>query len=145
MNAEDINIIQLSWNRLMGKEDATISRFYELLFSQQPEYKPMFTQSEETLRLKFITMLNLIVNGLEHLDLLETHLIDLGKKHIHLNITLNDYEIVAKILIQAIDEVSGDSLTEAEKKAWMEGLMLVSAIMDKESRQSSDPKRSCGS
>ncbi|UZE95463.1 globin domain-containing protein [Alkalimarinus alittae] len=133
MNDEELNLIQFSWNRLRGQEESAISCFYDLLFLQQPQYKLLFTQSSEGQRLKFITMLNLIVNGLEHIDILEAHLADLGTKHHHLNIGMDDYENVAKTLVQAIDEVSAVSLTNREKNAWMKGLMLVSSIMNKTS------------
>lgn len=134
MNDEDIALIQSSWNRLVGKEEAAINCFYRLLFDVHPEFEAMFTQGIEAQRLKFITMLNLIVNGLEHLTALEIPLAELGRKHQHLNINLSDYEGVANILIRAIDEVSDKPLSEMEKSAWMKGLMLVSSIMDKESR-----------
>lgn len=134
MNDQDIDLIQGGWNRLVGREDEAIIRFYDLLFSSHPEYKPMFTQTEESLRLKFISMLNVIVNGLEHLDVLEAPLIELGIKHSQFNISISDYEVVAEILIQAIDEVSDKPLTDMDKAAWMKGLMLVSSIMDEASR-----------
>lgn len=129
MKGEDIDHIQMSWGRLLGKEEAVVSRFYDLLFLQNPGYKPMFSQSGETQHLKFITMLNLIVNGLDHLSLLEDHLINLGKKHRHLNIDLDDYETVSKTVVQAVNDVSVEALSSQEKNAWLAGLMLVSNIM----------------
>lgn len=117
----------------MGREELMINSFYRLLFELHPEFESMFTHGWEVQRLKFITMLNLIVNGLDHLSALEEPLLELGRKHKHLNIDLEDYEQVNKILVRAIDEGSGKPLSDAEKTAWMNGLTLVSQIMDKES------------
>ena len=134
MNDEDIALIQSSWNRLVGKEEVCINRFYRFLFDAHPEYESLFRQGVESQRLKFITMLNVIVNGLEHLDALKTPLAELGRKHKHLNINLRDYDEVTKMLIDAIDEVSPKPLSDMERSAWTKGLALVSSIMDKESR-----------
>lgn len=134
MNDQDVALIQGSWNRLVGQEERMIDRFYRLLFDLHPEFEPMFTQGVEVQRLKFISMLNLIVNGLDHMDALEEPLLELGRKHQHLNISLRDYELVNKIFIQAINDVSDKPLSDQERNAWMKGLTLISSIMDKESR-----------
>ncbi len=136
MNDEDIGIIQSSWNKLVGKEEAAIAHFYDLLFKKRPDYRPLFRGKEELQRVKFIAMLNVVINGLEYLEALEGQLLILGRKHRHLNISQEDYDIVASTLIEALDDISDRPFSEAEKAAWMKGLMLVSSIMIRESSPS---------
>lgn len=136
MNDEDIDIIQSSWHKLVGREEAAVARFYNLLFEKRPDYRPLFSESDEAQRSKFMAMLNLIVNGLEHLEAIEGQLLILGRKHKHLNISQQDYDIVANTLVEALDDISDRPFSDGEREAWMKGLMLVSSIMIKESSPS---------
>ncbi len=133
LDEKAVGIIQSSWNNMVGKEEAVVSRFYKRLFSEHPEYRPLFTRDMTTQRAKFLSMLNLIVNGLDNLEVLAGPLDVLGKKHRAMGIKKADYKIVANTLVNAIEDVSDQPLSEQEHQSWGDGLMLIASIMMDES------------
>ena len=136
MGEKRVWIIQSNWNNLLGKEEAIVSRFYQHLFTEHPEYRPLFTHGESVQRVKFLSMLNIIVNGLDNLELLSVPLKKLGEKHAGMGLIKADYENVATALIRAIDDVSDKSMSDIERASWFDGLMLISNIMLKASDES---------
>jgi len=133
VDEEVVRVIQSSWNQLLGKEEAVVIRFYERLFIEHPEYRPLFTHSKKVQRAKFLSMLNIIINGLDNLEFLSDPLKNLGKKHGGMGLINEDYENVAAALVNAIDEVSDKPLSDIERRSWFEGLMTVSKVMMKAS------------
>ncbi len=129
MDRDKIKTIQASWNNLMGTEEAMVARFYRRFFSTYPEYRQLFVQDMATQRAKFLSMLNLIINGLDQIELLSETLEELGNKHNQLGIKLHDYEIVSQVLIDAIDDVSDRSLSTEERECWHEAYMFIANIM----------------
>mmetsp|Transcript_4964 Transcript_4964/g.10568 ORF Transcript_4964/g.10568 Transcript_4964/m.10568 type:complete len:414 (+) Transcript_4964:76-1317(+) len=114
--------IQTTWVAVGDSLGIEATRlFYERLFDQHPEVKPMFSDPDdmEEQAAKLLKTISVAVESLSDIATLVPILQDLGKKHAEeWNVQRNHYDAVGECLIWTLKTGLGDSWTEDVADAW---------------------------
>ncbi len=126
----NVKAIRESFDLVAPQADELAKRFYELLFENHADVKPLFENVEtEDQQKKLIQSLVVIVKSLEEPEKLSRYLQDLGSKHLEYKVTENDYPAVAETLLLVLAEFAGDAWTDELEEAWAEALEAIAGLM----------------
>ena len=109
-----------------GKDITT--RFYQLLFSNHPELKNVFNQSNQKQGRQQTALANAVYAAAANIDNLGAIIPvvkQIGTKHRALGIKAEHYPIVGENLLQAIKDVLGDAATDEIINAWAEAYGVI--------------------
>jgi hemoglobin-like flavoprotein len=125
-------------NTVRGLRHAGFAQaFYELLFTQHPEIKPLFPTNREDLEAKLMSVFELVAYSFEEKSKdvfeLQTEVLmplrELGRKHDNLNILPEHYIIANTIFIRAMRNLPNTTLTEDVFESWQLALQHLTAAM----------------
>jgi hemoglobin-like flavoprotein len=131
MNAEQIALIQASFGQLVPTAEDMAATFYRRLFELDPTLKPLFQHDIELQGRKFMTMLVVVVRGLDALDRLVPDVENLGRRHVAYGICDAHYQTVEAALLWAIQDRLGGRWTPAIGAAWAAAYRLLADIMQR--------------
>jgi hemoglobin-like flavoprotein len=134
MNAEQIALIQASFGQLMPAAEDMAATFYRRLFELDPTLKPLFQHDIELQGRKFMTMLVVVVRGLDALDRLLPDVENLGRRHVAYGTRDADYQVVEAALLWAIHDCLGAHWTPAIGEAWAVAYRLLADTMQRAAR-----------
>jgi len=83
---------------------------------------------------KFMTMLAVMVRGLDALDRLLTDVENLGRRHVAYGVSNTHYQTVEAALLWAIQDSLGDEWTPAVGEAWGAAYRLIADTMQRAAR-----------
>jgi hemoglobin-like flavoprotein len=106
MTPEAIRQLKSSYLGVAAKPRQLASRFYERLFSDAPNLRPLFPSDLTTLQGHFEAALALVVRNLDEINALQESLRDLGAQHVHWGARPEDYVTAREALIAAIKDLS---------------------------------------
>lgn len=95
--------------------------FYPLMFERHPEVRTVFNQSHQRNSAQPEALANAIIayaSNIDRLEVLGPAVEGIVQKHVSLNITPDQYEIVGTCLMEAIGRVLGDAVTPEIADAW---------------------------
>ncbi|MGF7176940.1 NO-inducible flavohemoprotein [Azospirillum doebereinerae] len=95
--------------------------FYPLMFERFPEVRAVFNQSHQRGGAQPEALANAIIayaSNIDRLEALGPAVEGIVQKHVSLNITPDQYEIVGACLMEAIGRVLGDAVTAEVADAW---------------------------
>jgi nitric oxide dioxygenase len=95
--------------------------FYPLMFERFPEVRAVFNQSHQRGGAQPQALANAIIayaSNIDRLEVLGSAVAGIVQKHVSLNITADQYEIVGSCLMEAIGQVLGDAVTAEIADAW---------------------------
>jgi len=126
----NVNLLRSSFDLVAPQADQLASRFYELLFQNYPEVKPLFENVDfPEQRKKLIQSLVVTMKTLEEPEQLTRFLHDLGARHVEYNVSEEDYPAVAETLLLVLAEFAGDAWNDELEEAWAEALEAVAGLM----------------
>lgn len=128
LSVEEQQLLQTSWNRLQGKEMDFVTHFYAELFKEYPDYKELFSKDIGQQKLKFIEMMNIIINGILYIEPLLPTIKLLGKQHDDLGIQPSDYDKVATTFVRTLEK-SLDEISPLEIEQWSKALNFLKEQM----------------
>ncbi len=135
MTPDQIACITNSFHHLLLIEDTLAALFYGHLFELEPSLMPMFQADMRGQGRKFMTMLHLIVSGLDDLDRLLPTLRELGRQHLDYGVRDEQYETVGAALCWALRQGLGERCTPDVEHAWNALYVLVADTMKAAARQ----------
>lgn len=111
--------------------------FYDQLFEQHPEIKPLFKQSSEEMIDKLVGVLELVVFSFEdkgkNLYALQESLMiplrDLGRKHEEKGVRPEHYPIANALLLYSIEKEIGSVVFNEIRETWQCALDHITAAM----------------
>lgn len=109
-----------------GKDITT--RFYQLLFSNHPELKNVFNQTNQRQGKQQTALANAVIAAAANIDQLEVIIPvvkQIGTKHRALGIKPEQYPVVGENLLKAIKDVLGDAATDDIIGAWAEAYGVI--------------------
>ena len=125
-----VQLLEDSFNLLKPQGEALVKRFYEKLFQQHPEVKPLFSNTNIIeQRTKLLNSLVLVVNNLRKPEQLVPALSKLGEKHESYGVKPVHYHVVIQALLDVMQEFAGDLWTNELYDAWEEALNVVVSTM----------------
>jgi hemoglobin-like flavoprotein len=96
-------ILEQSFNRILMQKQAFAQTFYNRLFEQFPQVKPLFMNTDMKLQQnKLLGALALVVSNLRHPEKLAEPLKELGKRHESYHVHPEHYAMVGTILVEAL-------------------------------------------
>jgi nitric oxide dioxygenase len=106
--------------------------FYKRMFFHNPELRDFFNMGNQANGKQQNALAGAVLAYAEHIDnpsLLINTLENIGNKHVSLNITPNQYDIVGLHLLASIKEVLADKATDDIIEAWTQAYNQLAAIM----------------
>jgi len=98
--ALQVYILEQSFNRILIQKQAFAQTFYDRLFEQFPQVKPLFRNTDLKLQQnKLLGALALVVSNLRHPEKLAEPLKELGKRHASYQVPPEHYALVGTILV----------------------------------------------
>ncbi len=126
----NVELLEKSFAVVAPKGEMLVHRFYDRLFRDYPQVKPMFEhldQSEQ--ERKLLASLVFIVQHLRDENKLVDFLKELGGRHVEYGTEADHYDAVATTLLLTLAEVAGDAWTEEVAQAWREALGVIKTVM----------------
>jgi hemoglobin-like flavoprotein len=129
MTANQITLVQTSWEKVVPISETAARLFYGKLFELDPELKPLFKNDIVAQGKKLMQMITLAVRGLNDLGKLVPVVQDLGRGHVAYGVRLKDYDIVGSSLLWTLEQGLGAAFTPETKQAWVEVYNLLATTM----------------
>ena len=129
LTAEQIELVQSSWKKVVPIQEAAAELFYGRLFELAPEVKPLFKDDMKSQGRKLMTMLNTAVRSLNNLGDVVPAIQESGRRHIAYGVKDEHYSAVGEALIWTLGKGLGEEFTDNTKQAWVEVYTLLSTTM----------------
>lgn len=131
LNQKTIEIIKSTIPALEAHGVEITTKFYELMFLNNPEVKPMFDMARQESGKQPFALAQVVLAAAKNIDNLEVLLPavqKIGARHCEVKVTPEQYQVVGKNLLLAIKEVLGDSATDEIITAWGEAYGVIAEI-----------------
>lgn len=135
MNAEQIELIQQSFQQLRLSADTVALLFYEHLFTENPALKPLFHSDMEEQGRKLMSLLGVVVVGLPQIEQMTPMLRGLGSRHAAYGVKDADYEAVRNALLWTMEQALQEQFTPAVRAAWTEAYAMMALRMQAGARE----------
>lgn len=129
MTPRQIGLIKSSWDKVLPISEVAAVLFYGKLFELDPELKPLFKGDMQEQGKKLMTMLDVVVKGLDNLETIIPAARASGVRHAGYGVKDQDYDTVAEALLWTLAEGLGDSFDTELKEAWTAAYVVLSTTM----------------
>jgi hemoglobin-like flavoprotein len=126
----NVELLQSSFEQVKPAAPQLTSRFYELIFTDYPDLKPLFAHTDMAeQRKKLLQSLVLVIDNLRAPEVLDRSLKGLGTRHVQYGVLPAHYPPIGQCLIKALQETAGTAWTPEVQQAWIEAYGAVTALM----------------
>ena len=123
-------LLESSFQAVVLHGEAFVTAFYERLFTRFPETRTLFAATDMLeLRKKLQQTLALIVQHLQHPEVLDCMLLELGMRHVTYGIRTELYPFVGTALMETFADFLGKHWTQEHHDAWVKAYETVSSLM----------------
>jgi len=129
MTPEQIALVQSSFAQVLPIADTAATLFYGRLFELDPSLKPLFKGDMQEQGRKLMTMIRLVVNGLNRLDQLVPAVQELGRRHARYGVQDEHYDTVGAALLWTLSQGLGAGFTPEVEAAWATAYTLLAETM----------------
>ena len=129
MTPTQVAQIQKSFVMVEEVREATASGFYHRLFEIAPETRPLFPQDMAEQKSKFMSMLGLIVIGLDKLEAILPAARSLASRHVGYGVRAEHYASVGTALLWTLKRELGPAWTDELAASWAAAYRLLSDVM----------------
>ena len=129
MTPHQIKLVQNSFAQVAPISTIAADLFYGRLFEIAPSVRRMFPQDMAQQKMKLMTMLGVVVNGLSKIDALLPAVRALGKRHAGYDVHPEHFGPVGAALIWTLEQGLGDDFTSEVKEAWTTAYGVLSSVM----------------
>lgn len=109
--------------------EAITTRMYEILFSNYPETKALFSEAPENQHKKLAAAIAAYAANIDNLDVLGKAVEGMAQRHVKTKVKPEHYPMVGTSLLQAIKDVLGDAATDDVINAWKEAYFFLGDIL----------------
>lgn len=132
MNSNQKKLVRSTVPVLKTNGTDLTKHFYTRMFTHHPELKNLFNMSNQASGKQQHALAGAVLAYAEHIEnpeILINVLKSIGNKHVSLNISPEQYDIVGHHLISSIKEVLGESATDDLIEAWAQAYNELAQIM----------------
>jgi hemoglobin-like flavoprotein len=129
MTPRQIEIVRLSFTRIMPFKDQAAELFYCRLFELDPSLRLMFKPDMNEQKQKLMVAIALVVTNLEKMDSLLPAVRELGQRHKSYGVRNRHYEIVGAALLWTLEIGLGTGWTDELGEAWKNAYGRVANAM----------------
>ena len=125
-----VELLRESFDRIKPHGEAFASTFYENLFADNPDAKPLFGNTDMTKQKKMLlASLVLIIENLRQPDMLTGKLKELGARHVQYGTLGEHYPLVGAALLKTFESYLGSDWTPEVKQAWVDAYGSITELM----------------
>ncbi len=125
-----VELLEQSFESVKPVANAFVDSFYENLFSDYPESKPLFkTTKMEEQKQKLLSSLVLVIENLRNPGALEAALKGLGARHVKYGTLPEHYPLVGNSLLKTFEQYLKESWTDEVKQAWVDAYGAITTLM----------------
>lgn len=135
MNAQQIALVQTTFEKVEPIAQQTGELFYQRLFEMDPTIRPLFKGDIKKQALMLMTVIGLAVRGLDRPQSIDEAVKALGVRHAGYGVGITDYNTFGAALIGAMEQAMGSEFTPDVKEAWVEAYGVLSDAMKKATKE----------
>lgn len=126
----NVGLLKTSFAVVAPAGDELTEVFYEHLFRDFPEVKPMFAAVDmASQRQKLLASLHLVVENLRRPEVLVPALENMGLHHLDYRTRQQHYSAVGQTLLKSLAQIAGSGWTDELHNAWAEAYDEVVSIL----------------
>ncbi|NJO94177.1 MAG: flavohemoprotein [Hydrococcus sp. RM1_1_31] len=126
----NVPLLEQTFNSIEPNAYQFASSFYETLFTDCPEARSLFVNTDmEKQKDKLIMSLVYVVTNLRYPDKLTGTLKELGAKHFTYGTIREHYPIVGSSLLKTLESFLGEQWTSEVRQAWTDAYDAISNLM----------------
>lgn len=129
MTGEEIGEVERTWALVAATPEAAAKLFYDNLFADHPQLRPLFRGDLAEQGKKLMRTLALAVTSLRRPDAIRAPVQRLGEQHVGYGVQRDHYPLVGGTLVATLREALGAELTPAAEKAWQSAIALLAGLM----------------
>ena len=131
MNAQQIRLVQESFEHVAPIAGTAADLFYQRLFELDPSLRPMFKEDLQPQKAKLMQTLTAVVRWLHQIEKLIPVVEDLGRRHVGYGVRDEHYQTVGAALLWTLEQGLGDLYTAEVAEAWIAAYTLLTGVMQK--------------
>jgi hemoglobin-like flavoprotein len=129
MTPDQVILVQTSFERVLPIAETAATLFYRRLFELDPALRALFKGDIEAQGRKLMTMLRMVIAGLDRLERLLPAIEQLGARHQGYGVQAEHYATVAAALLWTLERGLGEHWTPEVAGAWVSAYELLAATM----------------
>ena len=129
LTPSQIELIQLSFRKVVPIADTAAAVFYGRLFEIAPQVKPLFKGDMSLQGAKLMATLGMVVAGLNDLSKIVPAAESLARKHVGYGVKDEHYAPVGAALIWTLERGLGPDFTPETRDAWAKAYGILSSVM----------------
>jgi hemoglobin-like flavoprotein len=130
LQATQVDLIEYSFDQIKSHRLGFAADFYTNLFTDYPQIKPFFTQSDISVQYdKLMNALILVRQNLRTPDTLFASLKGLGVKHLEYGVSPEHYQMFGKTLLKTLADYLDTKWTPEIQKSWVDAYTMIVRVM----------------
>ncbi|OHC00060.1 MAG: hemin receptor [Planctomycetes bacterium RIFCSPLOWO2_12_FULL_39_13] len=129
MKAEQVAIVQKTFEKVRPISETAAELFYKRLFEINPSFRALFKKDMKTQGRMLMQMIDFAVKGLDDPETILPTIKDLGKRHVGYGVKEEYYDTVGDALLWTLEQGLGEDFTAEVKEAWAEAYKLLASVM----------------
>jgi hemoglobin-like flavoprotein len=129
MQANDIRLVQESFEKVAPIADTAAALFYDRLFTLDPSLRPLFKSDLKAQGKKLMAALALAVRGLHKPAQIIPAVQQLGRRHVAYGVQPSHYETVGQALLWTLAQGLGEEFTPEVEAAWTTAYNTLASLM----------------
>ena len=125
----EVNLVKLTWSRVVPIKEAAASLFYGRLFELDPSLKPLFKGDLTEQGAKLMATLNAVVGSLDKLDDVVPVAQALAVRHVGYGVKPEHYDAMGECLLSALAETAGRLWDTETEQVWREAYQMIADMM----------------
>lgn len=127
----NVELLESSFNLVAPRADELVSYFYDRLFREHPEVRPLFPEAMDEQKKHLIAALAAVIQNLRNPEQLTSILGDLAIRHIDYGVQREHYSIVGQTLLASLAEIIGEGWSDELQTAWSDAYGAIQSIIFK--------------
>lgn len=129
MTPRQIHLVQTTWSQVAPAAPQVAALFYGRLFELDPGLRPLFPPDLREQGAKLMTMLTMVVKGLDRPETLLPVARQLGRRHVDYGVQDSHYATVGAALLWTLGEGLGDAFDAEAREAWSSAYTFLADAM----------------
>lgn len=129
MNAEQVKLVQESFQKVVPIADVAATLFYGRLFDLDPSLESLFKGDMVEQGRKLMQTLTVVVKSLDRFEQVLSAVQTLGARHAGYGVRERDYVTVGRALIWTLKKGLGEDFTPQAEAAWVDTYTALAGVM----------------
>ena len=129
LSPRTVEIVKATAGPVAANAEAITTRMYEILFSEFPQTKVLFENSDPDQHKKLAGAISAYAANIDNLAVLSKAVEKMAQAHVKTSVKPEHYPMVGLSILGAIKDVLGEAATEDVLNAWKEAYFFLADIL----------------